>query len=200
MMANMPTPRIVGLILAGGRSTRMGGHDKALQPLRGRTLLEHLIRRLKPQVDALILNSNADPATFAAYGLPVVADRLGGFRGPMAGIHAALANQPDSFVMAVAVDLPLVPPDLVARLNTAPADRACAYASDGTRHAPALLFRPGTALVVQAFLERGGRSLKEFLAAHGRPVVFDRPQDRGLFMSLNTPEELARAEREYSLE
>ena len=186
----------MGLILAGGRSTRMGGRDKALVLLDGEPLVQHLARRLRPQVDILAINSNADPAVYARLDLAVLADRLPDFPGPLAGVHAGLSTWPDALLVTVAVDLPFPPPDLVARLRAHLGDHACAYASDGTRHALAILWAPGGAGRVADYLERGGRRVDEFLAACGTPVLFDRPQDRGLFDNLNTPEDLARAARE----
>jgi len=190
---------IVGLILAGGRSRRMQGQDKTLLTLQGETLLAHVIRRLRPQVDALALNSNAAPDTFAAYGLPVIPDRLPGFLGPLAGIHAGLMQYPEDYLVTVAVDLPFLPPDLVTRLRSGLESKSCAYASDAERHALVLLWRPGSAALVEDYLHRGGRSLRDYLAVHGQPVRFDRPQDRGLFCNINTPEDLARAERDAEL-
>ncbi|HJW81916.1 MAG TPA: molybdenum cofactor guanylyltransferase MobA, partial [Acidiferrobacterales bacterium] len=178
------SPRTVGLILAGGRSRRMQGRDKALLAVQGETLLAHVIRRLRPQVNALALNSNAAPAIFATYGLPVIPDRLAGFLGPLAGIHAGLLQYPEDYLVTVAVDLPFLPPDLVTRLRAGLGTKSCAYASDGKRHALALLWPAGMAASVEEYLQRGGRSLKDFLAAHGQPVRFDRPQDRGLFCNL----------------
>jgi molybdenum cofactor guanylyltransferase len=192
-------PHTIGLILAGGRSRRMQGQDKALLALQGETLLAHVIRRLRPQVDALALNSNAAPDTFAAYGLPVIPDRLPGFLGPLAGIHAGLMQYPEDYLVTIAVDLPLPPADLVTRLRAGLETKSCAYASDAERHALALLWCPGTAASVEDYLQNGGRSLKDYLAAHCQPVRFDRPQDRGLFCNLNTPEDLARAERDVEL-
>ena len=192
-------PHIVGLILAGGRSRRMQGQDKTLLTLQGETLLAHVIRRLRPQVDALALNSNAAPDTFAAYGLPVIPDRLPGFLGPLAGIHAGLMQYPENYLVTVAVDLPFLPPDLVTRLRSGLESKSCAYASDAERHALVLLWRPGSAALVEDYLHRGGRSLRDYLAVHGQPVRFDRPQDRGLFCNINTPEDLARAERDAEL-
>lgn len=191
-------PPAVGLILAGGRSTRMGGRDKAQVTLGGQTLLTHAVTRLAPQVAALAISSNAPPEHFAAWGLPVLPDLIAGFAGPLAGIHAGLVRYPHAELLAVAVDLPLLPADLVSRLRDGVDPQRCAYASDGTRHALALLFPPGMAPVVQDYLERGGRNLRDFLAAHGTAVPFTRPGDRGLFMNLNTPEELAAAEQELS--
>jgi molybdenum cofactor guanylyltransferase len=133
---------VVGLLLAGGQSRRMGGGDKALRQLGGITLLERVEARLRPQVAALVLNANGDPARFAGFGLPVVADSIPGFAGPLAGVLAGLdwaaAHRPDcAFVASVATDAPFFPPDLVSRLAQAlsagGADLACA-ASDGRAH------------------------------------------------------------------
>src|SRR5258707_2117394 len=112
---------IVGLLLAGGLARRMGGGDKALRLLGGRSLLDHVIDRMRPQVAALVLNANGDPARFARFGLPVVADSVPDFAGPLAGILAGLdwtaANRPDcALVLSVATDAPFLPVDLVARL------------------------------------------------------------------------------------
>jgi molybdopterin-guanine dinucleotide biosynthesis protein A len=134
--------RIVGLLLAGGLSRRMGGGDKSLRPLGGQTLLDHVIARLRPQVDALVLNANGDPARFAGFGLSVVADSIGDFAGPLAGILAGLdwvaAYRPDCpYIVSVATDAPFLPRDLVARLREgmeqAGAELACA-ASGGQPH------------------------------------------------------------------
>lgn len=196
----MHQPNHIGLIVAGGRSRRMQGHDKTLVALRGDPLLSHVVRRLRPQVDTLALNSNAPTEHFAIYGLPVIPDRLPGFLGPLAGIHAGLKQYPDDYLISVAVDLPFLPSDLVARLESGLGDRACVYASDGVQHALALLWRPGTAAIVEDFLLRGGRSLKEFLVTHGHAARFDQPTDRGLFCNINTPEDLARAEQDTKMQ
>ena len=133
---------IVGLLLAGGQSRRMGGGDKALRLLGGRSLLERVIERLRPQTTALVLNANGDPARFAACGLPVVADSIPDFAGPLAGILAGLdwtaAHRSDcSLVASVATDAPFLPEDLVERLvqgmAAAGAELACA-ASGGQSH------------------------------------------------------------------
>lgn len=195
----MPATRTIGLILAGGRSTRMGGRDKALVPLHGEPLLAHMIRRLRPQVNALVLNSNADPLAFQAFGLQVLADAIGGFQGPLAGIHAGLQRYPQDNLLTVAVDLPLLPVDLVSRLHSGLVAGQCSYASDGQQHTLALLWSPGMAPQVEDYLRRGGRSLRDFLSGHGQPVRFDRPADRGLFRNLNSPADLAAAEQDVDL-
>ena len=106
-------PPTLGVLLAGGLARRMGGGDKPLRLLDGRTLLERVAARMAPQCDGLILNANGDPARFAAIGLPVVADDVPGFAGPLAGILAALdwaaAHRPDlAFVASAAADSPLL--------------------------------------------------------------------------------------------
>ncbi len=134
--------KIVGLLLAGGLSRRMGGGDKALRLLGERPLLQHVIDRIAPQVAALVLNANGDPTRFAGFGLPVVADSVPDFAGPLAGILAGLdwaaANRPDCpYVLSVATDAPFLPTDLAARLQTRMAaegaELACA-ASGGQAH------------------------------------------------------------------
>ncbi len=115
-------PPEVGVILAGGQSRRMGGGDKCLRPLGGRPILAHVIERARPQVAALILNANGDPARFLSYGLPVVGDPIPGFAGPLVGVLAGLewtaTHAPSAeFVVSFAADAPFVPRDLVARLS-----------------------------------------------------------------------------------
>lgn len=186
--------KVIGLILAGGRATRMGGRDKALLPLAGRPLIEHAVRGLQPQVQALVINSNGDPGRFAAYKLPVIADILTGYQGPLAGIHAGLAHDPDAYVVSVAVDIPRLPADLVARLRAGLGTARCAYASNGRQHALALLWAPGALTLLEEYLAGGERSIRKFLAEHGAMVLFDRPGDAGLFHNINTPQDLAAAE------
>lgn len=188
--------KTIGLVLAGGQSRRMHGQDKALLVVHGQTLLAHVMHRLLPQVDALALNTNAAPNLLSAYRLPVIPDRLTGFLGPLAGIHAGLAQYPQDHVLTVAVDVPFLPFDLVTRLRAGLGNLPCSYASDGERHALALLWRPGMAASVQQYLESGKRSLKEFLAGQGQAVHFNQPRDRGLFCNINTPEDLACAEND----
>ena len=134
--------KVVGLLLAGGQSRRMGGGDKTLRLLGGIPLIDRVIERLRPQVDALVLNANGDPARFARLALPVAADSVPGFAGPLAGVLAGLdwafSHRSDCpYVVSVATDAPFLPIDLVARLaqglDEGSADLACA-ASGGRPH------------------------------------------------------------------
>lgn len=185
---------LTGVILAGGRSTRMGGTDKAFVGLAGRPLLAHVIERVAPQVDRLAISSNAPPAAFAAYPFPVLPDLLAGFRGPLAGIHAALAAYPDDLVLTVAIDLPFLPTDLAARLRAALRPGRCAYATDGQRHALAVLWTPGHAASIARALESGRASLYGWLEANGDPVTFPPTAGSDVSFNVNSPEDIARAE------
>jgi molybdopterin-guanine dinucleotide biosynthesis protein A len=113
--------KIPGVLLAGGLARRMGGGDKPMRTILGRTILDRVIARLQPQCGDLLLNANGDPARFAAFGLPVIADGVADFPGPLAGILAALdwaaANRPDvELVLSAAADCPFLPRDLMSRL------------------------------------------------------------------------------------
>ncbi|RVA25432.1 molybdenum cofactor guanylyltransferase MobA, partial [Mesorhizobium sp. M7A.F.Ca.US.001.01.1.1] len=143
-MPSMTTEGTVtlGVVLAGGLGRRMGGGDKPTRVIGGRTMLEHVIERLAPQCDGLVLNANGDPARFARFGLPVAADTIESYPGPLAGILAALdwtaGNRPGvEWVVSAAGDCPFLPSDLVARLQqariTEKADLAVA-ASGGQAH------------------------------------------------------------------
>jgi len=134
--------KIVGLLLAGGQSRRMGGGDKALRVIGGVSLLERVIERMRPQVETLVLNANGDPARFAGFGLPVVPDSVPDYAGPLAGLLAGLdwtaEHRPDCpYIVSVATDAPFLPGDLVSRLvrgmEKSGADLACA-ASGGQPH------------------------------------------------------------------
>src|SRR5689334_23243300 len=112
---------VTGVILAGGLSRRMGGGDKGLLALGSAPMLDHVIARLAPQVARLVLNANGDPGRFRPFGLPVVADTVDGFVGPLAGVLAGLrwakAHSTSSHIVTVSADAPFLPQDLVARLR-----------------------------------------------------------------------------------
>jgi len=194
--------KIVGLLLAGGLSRRMGGGDKALRLLAGQTLLDRVIDRVRPQVDALVLNANGEPSRFARFGLPVVADSIADFAGPLAGILAGLdwtaANRPDcGFVVSIATDAPFLPPDLVARLlegmENEGAELACA-ASSGQPH-PVIGLWPVRLRdeLRRALAEEGVRKVDVWTARH-RLATVDFPVTAiDPFFNANRPEDLDRA-------
>ncbi len=194
--------KIVGLLLAGGKSRRMGGGDKALRLLGGVSLLDRVIERLRPQVEALVLNANGDPGRFAGCGLPVVRDSVPDFAGPLAGVLAGLdwaaANRPDCpYVASVATDAPFLPLNLVTRLaqglEEAGADLACA-ASGGRSHPVFGLWPVGLREDLRrAVVEEGIRKVDEWTARHRLATVEfgDRPVDP--FFNANRPEDLGAA-------
>lgn len=182
-----------GLILAGGTGTRLGGCDKALLTLGDKPLLAHVRSRLAPQVDVLALSSNAPAEHYAEFDMPVVADRLPGL-GPLAGVHAAARTWPNEYIVSVAVDLPFLPLDLVARLHRGWSGRDCRHAAIGGRHALAVLWPPGTAARLEAFL-REEQSVYAWLTLHSTPVAFDGLDAIDLNVNINTPAELRAAQR-----
>jgi molybdopterin-guanine dinucleotide biosynthesis protein A len=186
--------KIIGLILAGGRSTRMGGNDKAFIVLRGKRLLAHLLDRLKPQVDEVVINSNVDAEHFHEFSAPVIPDILSGYLGPLAGIHAGLMAFPADYLLTVAVDLPFIPHDLAARLKAQTDSQHCGYATDGKHHALAILWPPGMAVAVKNFLNEGKHSIRDWLHVHGTPVAFQPTPDTDIQFNVNSPEDLEKAE------
>ena len=194
----------VGLLLAGGLSRRMGGGDKALRALGGRTLLEHVIDRIEPQVGGLVLNANGDPDRFARFGLPVVADSVPDFAGPLAGILAGLdwaaANRPDCpDVVSVPTDAPFLPRDLVARLSRereeAGADLACA-ASGGRPHPVVGLWPVRLRDALREAVAIEGIRKVDVWTARYRLKIVDFPEQRpGIdpFFNANRPGDLDRA-------
>lgn len=187
-------PRIIGLVLAGGQASRFSGRDKALLTLGGRTLLARAISIIAPQVDMLALSSNAPPERYADYGLPVLPDVLGGFRGPLAGVHAALFRFPDDYVLSVAVDLPFLPRDLVSRLRGDGDSRRCRYAMCEGRHALAILWPPRCAPALENFLLTECHVVAKWLEKHGEPVPFLTEEETDMCFNVNTPADLERAE------
>jgi molybdopterin-guanine dinucleotide biosynthesis protein A len=194
----------LGLVLAGGLARRMGGGDKARIRIGGKTILERVLARLAPQCSAIIINANGDPARFADTGLPVVADSVPDFAGPLAGILAGLdwaaAHTPDiADVVSVPGDCPFLPGDLVARLSAARqaagAPLACARSGDW-RHPVAGLWR--VALrddLRKALVEENLHKIETWTARHGVAIADwpDKPIDP--FFNVNTPADAAEAER-----
>ncbi|TKW66988.1 MAG: molybdenum cofactor guanylyltransferase MobA [Paracoccus denitrificans] len=189
------------VILAGGQSSRMGGGDKVLLDLNGRPLLAHVIARLRPQAGPLALSANGDPARFAGFGLPVLADSLPDFPGPLAGILAGMdwaAGLGADAVLVAAGDTPFLPLDLVEKLRAAAAPSGMALAanreSDGSmRLHPTfglwpLRLRPA----LRAALLAGDRRIRAFTARHDAATALFNA-DTEAFFNVNTPEDLARA-------
>ena len=193
----------LGVILAGGQATRMGGGDKGLLPLGQGTLLSSVIDRLEPQVAGLALNANGDAARFADLGLPVLADSIEGFAGPLAGVLAGLdwaAEQGADTIVTAAADTPFFPCDLVPRLLLAADDMAHPLtlaatpdAKRGTaRHPTFGLWPVALRDDLRSALAGGLRKVVLWTEHHdGREALFP---DEAAFFNVNTPEDLAKAE------
>lgn len=178
---------ITGLILAGGRGSRMGGVDKGLALFRGRPMVEHAIVRLRSQVGMLIINANRNIERYAALGFPVIPDRRDGFLGPLAGMAAGLEAAQTPYLATVPCDSPLIDTDLIARLARSLArERAdAAVAHDGERAHPVfLLLRRELASDLDAFLDAGGRKVDLWLARH-RVALTDFSDTPESFRNIN---------------
>lgn len=188
--------RIFGVILAGGQARRMGGLDKAFLPLAGRPLLAHVLDRLEPQVDRVLISANGDAARFAGFGCPVVADALP--QGPLSGVLAALtaaAGLGATHIVSTPCDTPFLPGDLVPQLllaSEASAEGlALAATADGDQPATAL-WPVAIAPALAAFLASGEAKVTRFTATHDAARAHF--PDARAFLNLNTPEDLAAAE------
>ncbi|HEX6734356.1 MAG TPA: molybdenum cofactor guanylyltransferase MobA [Azonexus sp.] len=192
----MAAPAITGVILAGGLGRRMGGVDKGLQLLAGRPLAAHVAARLAPQVDELLINANQNAEAYAAFGHPVVADRIAGFAGPLAGLHAALSAARHPLVATAPCDSPFLPADLVARLAAALADGDHDIAIARTLDQPHPVFclcRQRLLPSLEAFLLAGGRRFSQWTDGL-RSVEVNFDDQVGAFENINTRAELARFE------
>jgi molybdopterin-guanine dinucleotide biosynthesis protein A len=191
-----------GLVLAGGLARRMGGGDKALIRIGSETILQRALARLAPQVSGIVLNANGDPARFAPFGLPVVADSVPDFAGPLAGILAGLdwvaANRPDiAWVVSVPGDCPFLPRDLVARLHDARAREgkalACAHSGDW-RHPVVGLWQVALREDLRhAITVEDLRKIEVWTARHGVALADWPTEPVDPFFNVNTPEDVERA-------
>ncbi|PTW57549.1 molybdenum cofactor guanylyltransferase [Breoghania corrubedonensis] len=197
-------PAVVGCILAGGLARRMGGCDKPLLPLGGKVLLAHMIEALSPQVGTLMLNANGDPGRFSGFGLPIAADPVEGFAGPLAGVLAGMrwtqANAPKAtYIVSAAADTPFFPQDLVARLKVPLGDEPgiAIAACGGKRHSVFGLWPVALADDLAAWLANPeNRKVLAWVERHRNLTVeFPPHEGRDPFFNINTPTDLAEAER-----
>lgn len=202
-MAERGGPLIAGVILAGGQARRMGGVDKASCVLSGRRLLDHALARLGAQCEALAVNANGDPARFDLPDLPVIADSVPGFAGPLAGVLAGLdwaADQGAAAIVTVAVDTPFFPTDLVARLQqvAGPAGLALAASPDESgrlrRHPTFGLWPVGLRADLRAALNDGLRKIVAWTDRHQAGLAEWPSVPFDPFFNVNTPEDIRAAE------
>jgi molybdopterin-guanine dinucleotide biosynthesis protein A len=196
-------PPTIGVILAGGLARRMGGGDKPMRTIAGITILDHVIRRVSDQCDALILNANGDPGRFASFGLPVVADSVAGNPGPLAGILAGLEwlseTRPNiEWLFSVAGDCPFLPRDLVQRLHEARGreDGQLAVASSGGQTHPVVgLWNVGLRDELRhALIKEDIRKIDRWTGRYKTATVSWPTVPIDPFFNANTAEDLAEAE------
>jgi molybdenum cofactor guanylyltransferase len=194
----------LGVILAGGRATRMGGGDKGLRKVGGQRLMDHVITRLGPQCLGLAINANGDPARFDDFGLPVLPDSLPDQPGPLAGVLAGLdwaALQGAAAIVTAAADTPFFPVDLVARLQAAagPSGLCIAGSPDETgrvqRHPTFGLWPVALRDDLRAAVTGGMRKVVTWTDAHNAGLARFGSDPFDPFFNINTPEDILRAER-----
>jgi molybdopterin-guanine dinucleotide biosynthesis protein A len=184
---------VSGIVLAGGLGRRMGGVDKGLQLLHGKAMIEHVLERLRPQVSEIVINANQNLERYGTFGHRVVSDAIGGFAGPLAGLHAGLQAIRQPLAVTVPCDSPFLPPDLVARLSAEMGDNHLAVAKTGDQAHPVFaLVRQSVAGNLETFLASGGRKIDAWYAAL-KVVEVSFDDEAEAFRNINTREELDRA-------
>jgi len=183
---------VTGVILAGGRGSRMGGVDKGLRLLRGKPMVEWVIERFAPQVDEILVNANQNPEAYARLGYRVIPDEITGFAGPLAGLHRGLSEAAHELVATVPCDSPFLPRNLIARLKAAleVAKSEVAVAKTGEQPHPVFcLCRRNVLPGLSKFLAEGGRKIDAWYAQlKVVEVPFDDQPDA--FSNINTDDEL----------
>lgn len=189
--------QITGLILAGGRGSRMGNVDKGLQTFRSAPMILHVIMRLSPQTGSLMINANQNHGPYEGFGLPVWPDQMSGFEGPLAGLQTGLAHCETEYLVTAPCDSPFLPTNLVERLADAigEADLAVAVTGDDDGRQPHPVFclmRSSLLPHLTVFLQEGGRKIDAwYKSLNFVEVVFS---DEAAFRNINTLEELRRFE------
>jgi molybdenum cofactor guanylyltransferase len=193
-----PGSGVTGVVLAGGQGRRMGGVDKGLQALRGKPMVAWVIERFRPQVDELLVNANQNLETYTALGYRVIPDAIGGYAGPLAGLHRALSEAHYPLVATVPCDSPFLPHDLVERLREGLEHESAELAVARTGEQPHPVFclcRTSLLPGLTAFLESGGRKIDAWYRAF-KVVEVGFDDEAGAFSNINTEAELRELERE----
>ena len=186
-------PPVTAILLAGGEGRRMGGQDKGLISLRGKSLAEWVLTRIQPQVGEILISANRNIEAYEALGHPVVRDKTEGYVGPLAGIARGLLDARSELILSVPCDTPFLPDDLVARLYAALSDGdhdlAVPLAGGRTQNAICLMRRHvGANLAI--FLSQGGRKMQDWQAGL-KLAVADFSDEAAFFVNINNPEQLA---------
>ncbi len=190
-------PKITGVVLSGGLSRRMGGQEKALLKLKGKTMIRYTLEKLGPQVNTLIINANQHTEQYQQYGYPVIGDQFGNFDGPLAGIYTALSYSNDPFLMVVPCDSPLISDNLVERLYSGICNSKSliAVAHDGERLQPVFaLISNQLNSSLESYLKTGQRKLDSWYVEN-RAAIVDFSDAKEMFLNINTAEDLVALEK-----
>jgi len=183
---------VTGIVLAGGQGRRMGSIDKGLVALLGRPMVAHVIERLAPQVDEILINANRNVSEYMALGHAVIPDAIGGYAGPLAGLHVGLTHAANALIATVPCDSPFLPEDLIERLSAAMAKQSADIAVARTFDQPHPVFalvRRDVLPHLTRFLQGGGRKIDAWYATlNSTEVAFDDQADA--FRNINTADEL----------
>lgn len=184
---------VTGIVLAGGQGRRMGGVDKGLQLLHGKPMVAAVLARLAPQVSEILINANQNLEAYAGFGHRVIPDAIGGFAGPLAGLHACLGEAKHDLVLTVPCDSPFLPPDLCSRLQKHVGKNHLAVAKTGDQAHPVFsLVRVSVLNHLSKFLSAGGRKIDSWYSTlNVVEVSFD--DEAEAFRNINTREELKSA-------
>ena len=187
----IPTNNITAVILAGGKARRMDGQDKGLITLHGRPMVDYIIRALQPQAGHILINANRNAEQYAAFGLPVIADMLGDYFGPLVGMASGMNATDTAFIVTAPCDSPFIPDNLVETLYRALAENEAdiSVAHDGERMQPVFaLLRCSLLPSLLAYLDEGGRKIDTWYGQQ-RLALADFSASAETFLNLNTPED-----------
>jgi molybdenum cofactor guanylyltransferase len=191
MTSAIPCNDITAVILAGGKARRMDGQDKGLITLHGRPMVDYIIRALQPQAGHILINANRNAEQYAAFGLPVIADMLGDYFGPLVGMASGMNATDTTFIVTVPCDSPFIPDNLVEMLYRALAENEAdiSVAHDGERMQPVFaLLRCSLLPGLLAYLDEGGRKIDTWYGQQ-RLALADFSGSPDTFLNLNTPED-----------
>ncbi len=190
-MASIKYENVTGIILAGGKARRMGGHDKGLIEINGQAMITYVIKILEPQVAKVLINANRNKKKYEKFGYPVFSDHLADFQGPLAGFSAAMEIVTTDYICTCPCDGPLIPDDLVARLYAGIRNQAAeiCVAHDGNRIQPVYaLINCNLNTSLKKYLANGGRKIDDWYAQHKLAQV-DFSDNKDSFVNVNTPED-----------
>ncbi len=196
---NLSTDNITAVILAGGRSLRMHGSNKGLVILAGQPMIQHVLQRLQPQIQNIVISANDELDQYAQFNCPIIADEIPGFAGPLAGIYSVMSRMATDWLLTVPCDTPNIPADYVARMQRAGYENHLCVAHDGIRQQSGFcLIHKSLLTELQAAIRNKQLAVHRFLAAHAVTEV-DFSDASEYFVNINTLEQLEQYENAHDI-